>query len=96
MVKCALEKLELVDPDMNPDVNAITTIERETCHGWRIAHKLDLVQAQCINLRLEDMIGRMSPLPPSHVAFMALTLQAQTILDAMGEAYSLCKKLLCD
>ena len=83
-VTCALEKLDMIDSDMNPDVAGIENINNEICSAWELAAMAGLVRRGCLRVGLERMIDRMSPLPPSDlasdVALRALTLRA-TIYD---------------
>ena len=92
-VTCALEKLDMIDSDMNPDVAGIENINNEICSAWELAAMAGLVRRGCLRVGLEDMIDRMSPLPPSNVALMALTLKAPDITGSLTMAYNLCKSV---
>ena len=52
-VTCALEKLEMIDSDMNPDVAGITNLNEEICNAWRLAAMVGMVPRQCLNVGLQ-------------------------------------------
>ena len=78
---------------MNPDVAGIENINGEICSAWENAAMTGLVPRGCLRVGLENIIGRMSPLPPSNVALMALTLRAPQIKQSLVMAYNLCKSV---